>query len=647
MKFFSDRTRPAHLGPFPLERLARQEHLPAVPEERRPRTLTLPDTILGREIAAQMALLDPFRDSLINRTQADIPDDPEYNTRVLKAAAYDLDAAMVGVCELPRDAVSDDRLVPPPHGHALVIVVEHAHPPGRDSRAEGWAEGATPGAAALMAMEIANALAAYIRTLGHDARAHAPGHSEVDLERLAVEAGVAQWRNGQAMSPFLLDNCEFAVVSSALPLVADDPLPDNVYIPMVSWSVGRGGSTPALERISERFRRSYHGRYPMHKIRRVRRPSAGFDDDNPPPRTPQPTLPFARDPDDPTLNRRDRRALRHPMTAAVRPMIEALAPLHDGPKAEEMVESLVQIGDPTANVRAIKSLAYMLGADMVGACPIPEFAWHTQRADGRPINPDHSHAVVILIDQGQANMMGSTGHDWVNGDPCPRTALRGSRIATLLAATLRGLGHDARAHGPADGELHHAPLILEAGLAEMSPVADRLINPYLGTRFRSVVVSTNLPLRGDMPLWFGLQKVCSKCRQCLRACPVGRIRLGFGGDSLGPSPDGAGPGRCELPTDPESGDITGQGVACDDCMRTCPYNNDGTWLKRALLDASIKSDIPRRTICLLDEFLIEDKMTPSKRWWHPLEMIDGVARWQEDQVITPPAAEEPEPTEST
>ena len=105
MKLFSNRKRPVHLGPYPLERLPRRagahawagvgSGLPARPAE--PRSAG-PRSAVGAyrdyvDLCDGLRFGDPS-------PAAPVPDDPQERADHLKAGLYFLDADMVGIAAL-------------------------------------------------------------------------------------------------------------------------------------------------------------------------------------------------------------------------------------------------------------------------------------------------------------------------------------------------------------------------------------------------------------------------------------------------------------------------------------------------------------------------------------------------------------------
>ena len=105
LRFFSDKDRPVHLGPYPLERLERgaMPDLVAIAPAsqlsfRRPER---PESIVNA-MGEYQAMLDAIRDGLVNKAMAEIPGDLTERANHLKAFGYFSDASMVGAGPLPR-----------------------------------------------------------------------------------------------------------------------------------------------------------------------------------------------------------------------------------------------------------------------------------------------------------------------------------------------------------------------------------------------------------------------------------------------------------------------------------------------------------------------------------------------------------------
>ena len=233
-RLFSDRNRPVYLGPFPLETLARVDDvdLTGVPpmqvvDFHRP---DAPESIVNA-MRDYQAMLDAIRHGIVNPVQSVIPSDPVERANHLKAFGYFNDAAMVGVCRLTgrmsldapiqnpdidrlasdlktrqtktlasgidmimadlRDSMEAKPTSVADHTHAIVYLYENPRAPEQDEVGCDWLNDAMAQRACLRANETASVLANYIRLLGFEAKAHSGSASDVDLNKLAVAAGLA------------------------------------------------------------------------------------------------------------------------------------------------------------------------------------------------------------------------------------------------------------------------------------------------------------------------------------------------------------------------------------------------------------------------------------------------------------------------
>ncbi len=115
-------------------------------------------------------------------------------------------------------------------------------------------------------------------------------------------------------------------------------------------------------------------------------------------------------------------------------------------------------------------------------------------------------------------MEGASGDDWISGAQSMRAYLRTSIIGGIVAEQIRRLGYPARCHSVVDGEVLQPPLLLLSGLGEVSRIGEVILNPYLGPRLKSGVVTTDMPFTYDKPIDFGLQRFCESCNKCAREC---------------------------------------------------------------------------------------------------------------------------------
>ncbi len=639
--------RGVELGPYPLEALppdpalSRQETTRESPSiEHYNGEPGAPDNDLAAAVRDHLDCYLPFLRGDAELIRAPVPAESAARTREIKGAAYYLDASHVGVCMLPTNAWlngTDEAT------HAVVIVVAHGRRQQPGSLAAQWLGTAASEVARLRAAEIASCIAGHIRTLGFAATAHIQGHCGVDMERLAVLAGVAQRQTDASIRTPFLDAFELAVVSTTYPLDADQPLAANARPSRIKHWIGINGATSNREHRRIARRKPHASRYPMEQLERRATPTTLILDDEIP-RVPQRANFFMRsragDLGAKAQREVARFAFKHPLTQGMMGPLRSLVPHQDDDPAQSPHQVVRDAVDNTPantsisnsasdNSDAIRALAYHLGADLVGLCEIPRYAWYSHRPDGTETTPYHKYAVVMLIDQGYDTMEGASGDDWISGCQSMRGYLRGAEIAGVMANFLRRKGVSARAQTNADSDVLQIPLVLLAGLGELSRIGELVLNPFVGPRFKSVVLTTDLDLVPDQPIDFGLQEFCAGCLKCARECPVNAIPFGdkvmFNGYEIW-KPDVE---RCTSYRVNNA-----KGSACGRCMKTCPLNkvvtSDGAllhrlgswlgihmrWLKKYLVPIAVK----------LDDRLGYGTRNPVKRWWQDLEIVDGEVR---------------------
>jgi reductive dehalogenase len=623
--------RPFHLGPFPLETLPRDESITDT-ESTRPRLAPPAPAFHDGPLAAACdkyrEIFARFIDGDPAPARAPVPDDPARRAVDIKGGAFFLDAAQVGICRLPANAWLEgaESLS---HEYAVVVMVENGRLPEAGNLARDWVEPAAPEAMAMRAAEIATCIAGHIRNMGFAARADVAGAQCLDWDRLAVLAGLAVRRGDGIVNPYLDRMFTLAAISTDYALETDGPLhPDALNAKGLAYWWGINGAQSGRER-NRRGRRATHlSRYPMETVKRVERPTTLIIDDEVP-RVPKRAAFFQRalhgDLGEKTRKERTRFAFKTPLSFSLLQSIRALVPLQDGAAREK---DTARHGDSAANTRAIKSLSYFLGADLTGICEIPDYAWFSHKEDGSPIEPYHRYAVVMLIDQGYETMEGASGDDWMSGAQSMRGYLRGAEIAGVMAELLRGEGFPARPQTNADSDVLQIPLILLAGLGELSRIGELVLNPFVGPRFKSVVLTTDMPLEADKPIDFGLQTFCGNCLKCARECPCDAIPFGgkimFNGYETW-KPDVERCARYRL--------TNARGAACGRCMKTCPINKvidaDGALLTRFAswlgINAMWLKPVMVPIAAWMDDWLGNGRRNPAKKWWFDHEMIDGVA----------------------
>ena len=664
-KLFSYKNRPMHLGGYPLEKLARQNTLPdlsAIPGEPQLsfRRTDQPLSIINA-MREYQAMLDATRDGLVKKERAQIPTDLDERANHLKAFGYYCDAAMVGTCEIPSAAwrgeatqnpdvarlaekittmqpktlaagidvimagLRESMRAPPTdchhHTHAIVFMYDQPRAPAPDEPGGDWLDDAMQHRGCLRAMETAVTLSNYIRILGYDARAHSMAASDVYLNRLAVAAGLATATDGVVSNPFLGRDFGLAVITTTLDMSPDMPLATNAAPPL-SWKTGTGTHAKNTRNRDPFAKRNFvDGPHPFETLTRVIDPTTYIDRPNVA-RVPKRANMFAR-----ALfgdlgkaaqdGAKNGNYVRKSAAAfAFRPSLGAFVLLQDG-DASAIHPST---HDPARNAANIKAALYFLGVDAVGLSECPDWTYYSHDAAGQPITPYHSNAISMIIDQGHETMDGASGDDWIACAQSMRAYLRFSLLGGVLAQHLRALGYTARVHSVMDDEVLHPPLLLLSGLGEVSRIGEVILNPFLGPRLKSGIVTTNMPMTHDKPIDFGLQKFCDACNKCARECPSGAITAGpklmFNGYEIWKSDSQ----KCTTYRVSQK-----NGAMCGRCMKTCPWNLEGLFAEAPFRWAAMNMPGAAKALAKLDDFAGNGEINTVKKWWWDLEMVDDSA----------------------
>ncbi|NKC15498.1 MAG: Fe-S protein [Gammaproteobacteria bacterium] len=627
-------SRPYHLGTYPLESLPRDPSVALGETLRAPRPRQQRTTVPTGPLAkALRSCLDLFIGNALRTpapARAPIPDDPHRRMVDVKGYSYFMNASQVGICRLPQSAWCTGAEPIPQHTHAVVLLLAHGRVPEQGNPAREWVQPAVADGADTRIGGIAVCLAGHICQLGWSAAPHVMAAAAVDAQRLAVLAGLAvREQDSDCMRNPYVEAFSLAVVTTDYELAVDEPLAvAALQAKGAAYWFGINGATSGRERNRRAKRATHLGPYPMETVKRVAKPTTLILDGEVP-RVSKRAAFFDRalrgDLGAKAQHERNRFAFKQPHTAGMMPSMRSMVPVQDGPVNAAADTSRYR--DPVANSRALKSLSYFLGADITGICAAPDYAWFSHGAAGEPIAIKHKYAVIMLIDQEFDTMEGASGDDWISGTQSMRAYLRGAEIAGVMADTLRQLGFPARSQTNADSDVLHIPLMLLAGLGELSRIGELVLNPFLGPRLKTVVMTTDMPLEPDQPIDFGLQYFCQHCTKCARECPCDAISWGpkvmFNGYEMW-KPDAERCARYRL--------TNARGSACGRCMKTCPLNKivtaDGPLAQRAASWCGINAPVLKPLLVplavRLDDKLGNGAINEAKKWWFDLEVVDGV-----------------------
>ncbi len=670
MRLFSHKNRMPWQGAYPTELLSRDglpNVLPDVLKEQLAKLKTdykMPDTLAGEPLNQSMndfmCLLDSVREGHVNASGSDIPDCLTERSRHLKAAAYFLDSSIVGVCSLdnhdllktPRHhsdlaglafSTAREKLrlrfnpeiilrqievareamktSPTSHRFAVLIAVEFPRDPDPNEPGAGWILNAQEWRAAVRANETALVMANYLRILGYDARSHSATTTDFDLAKLAVKAGIAAVdEKGGLKNPMLGSRFGLAAISTSLELEPDQPLasteePSPFSRAGLSWRTGWSAPKRAGTHVDFHNRPYRDSRFPTEKLKRVEK-TTNFIDEARVPRSPKSSEFFLRaafgdlGPGPLEVSKDGYAVSKEPFAAALRLALNVYSLIQRGDPAPEKAAGY---DDAVSNAEMMKATMHFLGADLSGVSKAPDWVWYSHRQDGSEMPVAHPNAVSVMIDQGYETMEGASGDDWISSAQSMRTYMRASLYCSIVAHHLRGLGFDSSAHSAADSDVVQTPLVLLAGLGEVSRIGETILNPFLGPRLKTGILTTDLPMEADLPIDFGLQKFCGNCNKCARECPSGAISAGpkvmFNGYEIWK----ADVEKCTRYRTTNMG-----GAMCGRCMKTCPWNLSGLVKEAPFRWAAQTMPWAAKWIAMADDMLNRGTINPVKKWWWDL-----------------------------
>ena len=480
---------------------------------------------------------------------------------------------------------------------------------------------------------VAAVLASYIRMFGHEARAHTATTSDVDFNRLGVSAGLCSLERldgqPQLVNPYVGPRFDLAAITTTLEIEPDQPLgrqggKDGWRSHRPGWWLGKGTARRAATATPYRDRDFRMGAHPFEKIKRRDTPTTLIDEERVP-RFPKRSDFFARALfGDMGKNVQEAAkggmyVMKSPIGACARRALGALLLLQFG-EARGPVSANAE--DPKRNVDNLKAACYYLSADAVGLSRVPDWAYYSHDAGGNPLEAYHTNGVSLLLDQGHETMEGDSGGDWISVAQSMRAYLRFSLLDGVIGEQIWRLGYSARVHSVLDGDVLQPPLLLLSGLGEVSRIGEVILNPFLGPRLKSGVVTTSMPMDHDKPIDFGLQKFCEGCNKCTRECPSGAITAGpklmYNGYEIWKS-DAEKCARYRLTN--TAGDMCGR------CMKTCPWNLEGLLSDAAFRWMAINAPGSANTLARLDDQLGRGEINPVKAWWWDIELDTKQGRY--------------------
>ena len=260
--------------------------------------------------------------------------------------------------------------------------------------------------------------------------------------------------------------------------------------------------------------------------------------------------------------------------------------------------------------RHIKSYGNFMGADLVGICEIPDYAYYSHDKEGNPVEKKYKYAICIVVDQDYDTLDASNGKDWISAAQSYMSYSKAAFTAEAMSKYINGLGFEAKDNNLMDYQVVVPPLLERAGIGEIGRYGI-VINPSLGSRFKATVVLTNMPMQVDKPIEFGVQKFCKTCKKCAIECPSQSISksdekiLYNGYKKYDFNHDTCTKFRLSNPN----------GSSCGNCIKVCPFNKDKGFIHDLARWTIRTLPIFNRLIVWGDDLMGYGKARTEKKWW--------------------------------
>lgn len=288
---------------------------------------------------------------------------------------------------------------------------------------------------------------------------------------------------------------------------------------------------------------------------------------------------------------------------------DPLTVLRDGPDTQLKFDSEEEAA------KNIKFIGKRCGASDVGITNYDDrwmyskrYSVPTDREKPNDLDDDINHVIVII------NAMDK---DLLHTVP---SALSGAAtgwgyaddlfVLLSLSQYIRNLGY--KAVPSLNDTALSIPYAIKAGLGEYGKLG-LLITPKHGPRIRIGKIFTNLPMKCDKPISFGVKEFCNICSLCVKGCPAKAI---FDGDPAkeritestinGVQKWSINPEKCfkywtSINTD------------CSVCIRVCPYNRGARWYD--VIWRYFAGTFLRKMMLNLDVKFKRGKRKRPKDWW--------------------------------
>lgn len=275
------------------------------------------------------------------------------------------------------------------------------------------------------------------------------------------------------------------------------------------------------------------------------------------------------------------------------------------------------VSSPEQMSQEIKKVAALFGADLCGIAKI-DSRWHyTHRFDA--VNCEEKE---VSFPEGLTSCIvfaAAMPYDVIKTYP---SALAGfgpgmsyskeTFIVQGVAQFIRNLGYTAIAS--LNDTANSIPYAIQAGLGEYARNG-LVITKEFGPRVRFGMIFTDIPLSYDQPLRFGVKEFCNTCNICAVNCPAKAIPFGTPSDEVHNVSNITGVKKWTVDGEKCFKVWVNQGTECGICVRVCPYNLDGRFIKHRLFKRILLHNPFKKASLAMYALLKINKRLPPKLWW--------------------------------
>jgi NAD-dependent dihydropyrimidine dehydrogenase PreA subunit len=272
--------------------------------------------------------------------------------------------------------------------------------------------------------------------------------------------------------------------------------------------------------------------------------------------------------------------------------------------------------DPRVLSRHFKSLGYFLGADIMAITRLPQSAVYTQNMDGSPVDSPFPYAIVFVNRKSDMTIRASNGWEQIV-DAASFQAYQRLALQTEVAANyIRRLGWEAEPSNQFVYSTLMPQILLEAGIGEVCRMGI-ILNPFLGTNFKSACVLTNMDFEVDGPIDFGLQEYCTNCKICAEQCPAGAIARG---EQI--LYNGYYTWKLNAEACSDFDVLNKEGCVCGRCTKVCPWHRPDSEPRDFLnwdgsLEELHRSVDEQKKRLIANDYV--DPLEATHKWWFELD----------------------------